>query len=417
MPFMPKKMSDNKFICMIVDGSYPQDIRVRKEAEALTDFGKKIIVVCPRKKNQAKQEIVNGVQVYRIGSNYTTVKKGINDIVESVFNINPFFYFNLKKIFRKYSIEFLHVHDLPLAGTAYAFRKKVEKGLVLDLHENYPEALKTWFSWKKSRLIRIKNMVFFNPKHWSKKEEKYCRKFDKIVCVVDEMKEKLINNFHIEEEKFTVISNYEKKNFAENFNTEVAQNIIDKDFFSITYVGGFGPHRGLDIAIRGMQKVLHHVPTAKLYLIGKGSADVENKLKDIVKQLKLENIVEFVGYRPFDEVATIMKKSNLNIIPHKANDHTDNTIPHKLFQIMMSKSLLLVSSCKPLKRIVEKYDAGLVFEAGNAEDFALKVNNAFTNYDALKYKTENAYTAVMEKGENWDEESLKLLKLYDKLEN
>jgi glycosyltransferase involved in cell wall biosynthesis len=90
-------------------------------------------------------------------------------------------------------------------------------------------------------------------------------------------------------------------------------------------------------------KIVKKIPNAKLFLIGKGSTDVENKLKEIAKKSGVENYIEFVGYRPFEEVATIMQTTNINIIPHLANDHTDNTIPHKLFQIMMSKSLLLVS--------------------------------------------------------------------------
>ena len=79
--------------------------------------------------------------------------------------------------------------------------------------------------------------------------------------------------------------------------------------------------------------------------------------------------------------------------------------------------MLLVSSCRPLKRIVEKYDAGLVFEAGNSQDFSDKVIEVFTNFNKIAYKKENAFTAVMEKGENWDTESLKLIQLYDKLES
>ena len=47
---------------MILDGSYPNDIRVRKEAEALAEKGKKIIVVCPRKKNDLQFETVNHVK-------------------------------------------------------------------------------------------------------------------------------------------------------------------------------------------------------------------------------------------------------------------------------------------------------------------------------------------------------------------
>ena len=107
-----------------------------------------------------------------------------------------------------------------------------------------------------------------------------------------------------------------------------------------------------------------------------------------------------------------MQKTSINIIPHLANDHTDNTIPHKLFQIMMSKSLLLVSSCKPLKRIVTKYNAGIVFNADDANDFAKKVISIHQNYDEYQIKTQNAFDAVMTKGENWEQESLKLFNLY-----
>lgn len=398
---------------MILDGAYPNDIRVRKEAESLAENGKKVLVVCPRKKNDLEEEVINKVEIFRIGKNYTIAKKGVYDIIESVLDINPLFYFGLKKVLKKYNIDYLHVHDLPLAGTGYKFKLNVNINIVLDLHENYPEALKTWFLWKQNSIIKLKNTLFMNPKIWSKKEERYCKKYPKIICVVDEMKAKLIANFNIDSKKLVVVSNHEKKDFALNFKQQTRQNIIGEKVFSITYVGGFGPHRGLQTAIEAISKIVEQIPNAKLFLIGKGSIDVENKLKEIAKRNGAENYTEFVGYRPFEEVATIMQTTNINIIPHLANDHTDNTIPHKLFQIMMSKSLLLVSSCKPLQRIVSKYDAGLVFEAGNSNDFAEKIIDIYKNYDAYQLKTENAYSAVKNKGENWENESIKLLELYN----
>ena len=256
-----------------------------------------------------------------------------------------------------------------------------------------------------------------DPVRWSKKEKKYCEKYDKVICVVDEMKEKLASKFNIDVNKMLVVSNHEEKSFIDNFAKKTGQIIIDKDTFSITYIGGFGPHRGLDTAINGMSTIVKSIPNAMLFLIGKGSKDAENQLREIVKENKVENHVKFVGYRPFKEVSAIMSASSINIIPHNADEHTNNTIPHKLFQIMLSNSMLLVSSCKPLKRIVERYDAGLVFEAGNPQDFSDKVIEVFTNFDKIAYKKENAFTAVMEKGENWDTESLKLIQLYDKLES
>ena len=402
------------YICMIVDGAYPNDIRVRKQAEALAEVGKKVLVVCPKKSGDAEKEIINNVEVLRIGNNYSHSKKGIFDSIESITNINYLFFNGLKKVFQNYSIDFLHVHDLPLAGTGYVFKNQVKKAIFLDLHENFPEAMKTWFMWKKSKLLQIKNKLLMNPKLWAKKEKKYCEKYDKVICVVEEMKEKLVNNFNIDESKLVVVSNHEKKDFDQNFENT---NSSDKtDSFKITYVGGFGPHRGLHTAIKAMDKIKKSIPNAKLVLVGKGSVDVEEKLRAVVREYKVKNVVEFAGYKPFAEVSQLMQNTDVNIIPHLSNGHTDNTIPHKLFQIMMSKSLLLVSSCKPLKRIVETYDAGVVFEADNSKDFAAKIIDIYNNSASYLTKIENAYNAVMQV-ENWENESKKLIELYNSYKN
>lgn len=397
---------------MVVDGAYPNDIRVRKEAESLVENGKKVLVVCPLKKGLKKNEKVKGVEIFRIGKNYKTWKKGIYDIIESFCNINPFFYFGLKKVFEKYEIDYLHVHDLPLAGTCFHFKNRVKGKLVLDLHENFPEAMKTWFLWRKSKIIRLKNRVFMNPKSWSKKERSYCEKYDIVICVVEEMKNKLVSNFGIPNEKLIVVSNFEKKSFQDYFEKYKKQQIINKDAFSITYVGGFGPHRGLDTCIKALPLLKDKIPNLKLYLIGKGHNDVEQHLKNLVEINCVGNFVEFIGYRPFEEVPAIMSSSTINVIPHNSDEHTDNTIPHKLFQIMLSKQLLLVSTCKPLKRIVEKYDAGVVFEASDEHDFSDKVLSIYENKSNYLKKIENAYNAVMFQGENWETEGDKLVQLY-----
>ena len=54
-----------------------------------------------------------------------------------------------------------------------------------------------------------------HPEKWSKKEEIFCNAYDKVICVVEEMKQKLITNFGIDKNKLVVVSNFEKKDFFE----------------------------------------------------------------------------------------------------------------------------------------------------------------------------------------------------------
>ena len=53
-------------ILMFVENAYPNDTRVRNEAETLCKAGYSVTVVCLREKGQPRSEMVNGVQAYRL---------------------------------------------------------------------------------------------------------------------------------------------------------------------------------------------------------------------------------------------------------------------------------------------------------------------------------------------------------------
>ena len=76
---------------------------------------------------------------------------------------------------------------------------------------------------------------------------------------------------------------------------------------------------------------------------------------------------------------------------------------------------VLVSSCKPLKRIVEEFDAGLVFDAGSASAFAEQVLWAHNNRKELKTLSENGHSAVQDGRYNWETDAKMLQDLYNSL--
>ena len=62
--------------------------------------------------------------------------------------------------------------------------------------------------------------------------------------------------------------------------------------------------------------------------------------------------------------------ATVGVIPHPKNDHTDTTIPNKLFDYMACGRPVVVSSAAPLERIVTQERCGLVFTAGSPENLA-----------------------------------------------
>jgi len=397
---------------MLLNASYPADIRVKKETGALLAAGFEIFLLCLRKKDEAYTQEFEGISVFRIDAGKNNYQLAFWDVVMSINFVHPKFKVHARKLIKKEGIKLVHVHDLPLAGTALSLRKELNIKVVLDMHENYPEALKTWFKWKKNPVVMLKNFLFLNPARWNRFEKMACQQADHIIAVVDEMKKRVMHDHSIASEKIIVVTNTEDKSFInQSIDYSVYENLKGK--FIITYSGGIGPHRGVDVAIKGM-KWLQANPKIQLAIVGTGSISVMKSLNDLVKSLQLSN-VHFFGYQPFSKFYSYMNLADVNVIPHQSNGHTDNTVPHKLFQGMMAGKPLLVSSSAPLKRLVEKYQSGLVFEAGNDRDFANKAEELFNNQNQSLVLGQNGRKATIDGKLNWDEDQINLVNLYNNL--
>jgi len=401
---------------MILDGHYPSDIRVRKEAESLS-LQHNVSILCCRKEGEKAYEKIHNVSVFREVVYKSNYHKAIIDIQLSINFRHPFFRKELSKLNKKISIDVIHVHDLPLAKTVYSFAKKNKIKTILDLHENYPAALLTWFAWRKSFVIKFKNKLFFGYKRWSNYEQRIIKKYDFIIAVVEEMKDRILKESNIDSDKVFVVTNTEKKEFVSNFKYS-KQNYFqgNQDKCIISYVGGFGPHRGLHTAIEGMYLLKNKMPNALLVLIGPMNKDVRSHLEELIHRFSLKGYVLLKDSVPFESVIDIMTNSTINIIPHVSNEHTDNTIPHKLFQILLSGKPLLVSDCAPLKRVVQGNDIGNCFVAGSAKSFADKVVDIESKYSLALEKSAKGYDMAFNGNLNWEHTSKELLKLYDTIQ-
>jgi len=400
---------------MVLDSKFPSDLRVEKELSALVpDFKVHVLCASDSPNNSQFHE-----EQLSIGPKSSKLSKGLRDIVLGLTGFDPVMYFRVKRAIKLIEPAVIHVHDLPQFNTVYkANRKKAI--LVLDMHENYPEATEIWFRWRKSKVIQLKNKIINDFSRWKKFEKQACINADFILAVVDEMKAKVIRDHNIDPEKVLVVSNTESRSFAENFNrppTAIATDLLTSNAFNLLYVGGIGPHRGLDDAITGLELFCKQHPDEPIamHIIGGGNADNINYLKELANSLDIQDKVVFHKPVKFQYVSELMQAADLNIIPHKSNGHCDNTIPHKLFQTMMSGSPVLVSSSSPLARTVQSVDGGFVFEADNPRDFAKELKEIVDNPEARKEKARNAKHATVAGNLNWETTSIDLKMLYQQI--
>ncbi|NVJ45742.1 MAG: glycosyltransferase family 4 protein [Cytophagia bacterium] len=400
---------------MLLHEFYPNDIRVGKESSALIKAGYEVHLICLKRKNEPTQETINGLIINRVPMAQSFFWRGIWDVLLVILNFHqPVFYRKLKQKMREERFGAIHVHDLPLAQTALKARKLYpETKVVLDFHENYPEALKVWFQWKVNPIIRFKNRLFFGYTKWLRYERKASDKSDHLIVVVDEMKERIQQVQNINTSKISVITNSESIDFL---NQKIHENVYarkPRDFI-LAYTGNVGPHRGVDTIIKALSH-LRDYPHIKLEITGKLSDDSHAWLSKLIKENQVENQVKINGYQPFEKFYSYMALADVNLIPHNRNGHTDNTIPHKLYQGMLVGKPVLVSDAPPLKRVVKELNSGLVFEAGNDKDCAEKVRMLYSNSELFDTLGKNGFNNTTSNGFNWESEGQKLCKLYDEI--
>ena len=383
-------------ILMVLDHEFPPDIRVENEIHSLCSYGHEVHIACLT--FTAKPE-------YEKMEDYIIHRKSISTLLHktSVGALRFPFYFNfwrkfLNEILKGEDFDAIHAHDLPMAQPTYDMAKKFNLKFTLDLHENWPALLRV-ATHTQSALGKFLS----KNKQWEKYELNYCKLADNVIVVVDEAKNRLAS-LGINNDKIIVVSNtLNLKGFT------VPDTHPDKEYITLLYAGGINKHRGLQYVIKGLK---YYTGNRKLRLWILGTGSYVEELKQIAIEEKVEDKVFFEGWKKYDEMQTYFGKSDICLIPHVKSDHTDSTIPHKIFQYMYAGKPILVSDCAPLERIIKETDSGLVFRNDEPKDFAEKLQTLIND---TKYFTRDFMKKgrnLVEEKYNWEHEALKLKSTY-----
>jgi len=124
---------------------YPEDLRVRREANALCAAGYHVTVICPADKGQPSRETVDGVSVYRYPA-----PPDANGLLAYVweYGCSMFFSFLLSvRVFFAEGFDIVHAHNPPDTFVFIAvFYKLFGKRFVYDHHDLSPEMYQARFA-------------------------------------------------------------------------------------------------------------------------------------------------------------------------------------------------------------------------------------------------------------------------------
>jgi glycosyltransferase involved in cell wall biosynthesis len=388
-----------KKILMILQTDFPPDIRLEKEIRSLASVGYVVKVVCNQYERGLNPEF-QFCSIDRVNATFKSTR--LNKILNFPIFFNPRFLFRTLFSTIKFKPNFIHAHDLPMAPLGLLFGKIFKLPVVLDMHENYPAALKAF--QKKG----IFNFIFKNY-HAAKVLEKYCvKKADRMITVIEENSERLIKLGVLPTKIFVVSNTVDVDTFAQG---KIDEKIINKykGKFILLYSGFISPERGLDTVVKGMKFLKDKLTNVKLLLVGNGISIPF--LKNIVKENEIEDFIDFIAWPGHENLGSYLEIADVGISPQPNNEHWNNSIPHKLFEYMSQSIPVLVTDAIPLKRIIIETNAGLSYMTADPEDFAIKILEiASSNINF----GENGKKAVKEKY-NWERDAQVLIKMYNVL--
>jgi glycosyltransferase involved in cell wall biosynthesis len=413
-------------VCMLLPGAFPPDIRVRKEVEALRRADYRVTVVAtgpvdrPSRETVADASVIRLDRETRLGRAAWLASAGTNLPTA----IHPRWLVAVRRLHRRDPVDVLHVHDLPLGGTALLARRLFGFPVVLDLHENYPEAVTQWRrttrGFRSSPLGWLKRRCFPRSR-WKRLERRWVRRADHVLTVVPEAREHYLRDCGADPERVTVVSNtVELARFAPGgggAESIRATGGVDSgpdpesDEFTVSYVGGFGHHRGLDTPIRAVAEVDSGV---ELLLVGGGGGTTESELRGLIEELNVGDRVTITGWVEFADVPGYVADSDLCLVPHASTPHTETTVPHKLFQYMAMGKPVLVTDVAPPARIVRETESGVVVPAGDHEAMADAIRRLRGDAGLCAELGRNARAAV-EREYNWDRDAARLVDVYDEV--
>jgi len=383
----------------------PPDIRVEKEAKTLLGAGHEVHLLLEGAPGQEREErykgmsLVRGVAMsplrdkyHRYTFNFTfrdrMWRRAIGDFAVSR------------------EVDALHVHDLPFMREAVSIGKSLGLPVVADLHENYPAGLQVWYE------SSLKKRTIYNFDRWARYEREILKEVDAVIVVIDESKERLLR-LGLPEDRIFVVPNTASR---EGGTTPIDVEVVDRyrGRFVITYIGGFAPHRGLDTVVRAMPAVRARVPEVRLLLVGDRNERYRRYLERLAEESGCADAVEMTGWQPFEKIWSYIEASDVCLVPHARNPHTDTTIPHKIFQYMSLSKPIIVSDCPPLRRVVEDSGGGRWFTYDDPADLAAKIIELHGSEGIRRRMGEAGRRAFLDRY-NWDSTSGGLLRLYERL--
>lgn len=240
------------------------------------------------------------------------------------------------------------------------------------------------------------------------------RQSDKIVAVTDGIKNYILNNYKISEDKIVVVENgTNEKVFRPIRKDEAIEKLgLSKSHKYISFVGGLAPWHGVEYLILSVPQVIKEAKGIIFLIVGEGPE--KDRLIRLVHDLDLSNHVIFVGRVKNDLVPYYINASEVCVAPFTIDRNVKIGIsPLKIYEYLACGKLVITSDIPGVRDVINSSGGGVVVEAERPDI----LGEAIINIISGKYfpNSEGSIRDYILRNHTWSEVAKKIESIFESL--
>lgn len=302
------------------------------------------------------------------------------------------FTFLVEKFFKKQNFDIIHSHHPFVIGkTALKLAKKYNIPIVFTHHTQYHKYVHyiPIIPQNITAKIAIKESV------------KYCNQVNLVIAPTQEIKEMIIN-FGVKTRIEVIPTGIDFSLWEKEISKEFLENFPWKNKKVLLYTGRLAKEKNIEFIIYSLEKLLKRRDDVILLIVGEG--DERKNLENLVKNLRLNEKIIFMGWYPREELINFYKIAEIFVFAS-----TTETQGLVTLEAMAGECAVVAIKAPGSISLVEDGKEGFLVKE-DYDEFSNKVETLLNNPGLLKFMQKNA--KIKAKNFSIDSSAKKLEELY-----
>lgn len=356
-------MGTNKLtlkVGIIYPGPFPWNRGVGQLYDALRIMGHNPAVMCVAPEKRYLNEEPGRFNVIHMRNSETNLMR----IKAAPLSLNYFWKLFIRDSAKRHNFDCFFVRETNFLWQSFSVAKELNIPCFVDMRENLGLMYSLAVSSRFIKLFQNKTLISYI-------EAKFLGRTSHIFTVSRELKEWVTNRYRIGVGKISVLGNYPDSDFITKANIAQSKRVRKTESpVQLVFAGNVSPIKGVQDIIRSLPIVLQaHRCTFTII----GSGKYVEKLKGIACDLGISEHIIFRDLVRPETLAEELSQYDIGICPYLVNEFTDQTMPGKLFEYMAVGLPIFSSARKPVARIIEEEQCGVIYNSRDVNEIATKL--------------------------------------------